>query len=98
MLDFPEIMELSADVARVVFPGRRVKRISVEPRIGAFGNDVLWITAVMQSDDPAWPDGEAISTYSLALHDQMEKLGDERLAVVDLMRPEEAAGDVEPES
>ncbi|HTW69900.1 MAG TPA: hypothetical protein VME47_08450 [Acetobacteraceae bacterium] len=98
MLDFPQVSEVCAEVARAMFPGQQIESISVEPRIGAFGDDLLWITAVIQGDGPGWPDGEAIGAYALAVSDELEKQGDERLAIVELLTPEEAAEVVESES
>ncbi len=95
MLDLPEVTDLAGNVARTLFPGRRVENISVEPRIGAFGHDLLWVTLLIQSDKPGWPDGEAIIAFMGELGDRLLELGDERQPIVHMLTPEELAADAE---
>lgn len=98
MLDLPRVTDLAGDVARAMLAGRHVESISVEPSTGAFGDDLLRVTVVVQGAEPDWPNGESILAFQSALRDRLEQLGDERLPLVDILTPADLSADVDPES
>jgi hypothetical protein len=98
MLDLAEVTDLVKDVARTKLPGHGVESVSVEPSVGAFGDDILRITIVADAAGGDWPDGEVVLTIMGALRDRLEQRGDGRLPLVDLLTPQDLAVDVDPES
>lgn len=98
MLDLAAVTDLVRDVAGTKLAGHRVESVSVEPAIGAFGDDILRITIVADAAGADWPNGEAVLAVMGGLRDRLEQAGDGRLPIINLLTPQEFAADVDPES
>jgi len=95
MLDEKKIEEIAEQVAIANLASANVTSVSSSPMIDSLGHDALRITIIIKSGAETTISGDAALDTLVGIRDQLQRAGEERLAIIEYATKEEldASGD-----